>query len=217
MGMYASKVVEKIWSWIGKNEYDGTHKEIINIYNTQPKLPRGYKVKYTDEWCATTVSSVAVDLGYTSIIPTECSCQKMIEKAVIMGIWEENDGYTPSPGDIVFYDWQDSGFGDNKGWSDHVGIVEKVANGKITVIEGNYSRAVNRRLIAINGKYIRGFICPRYDLEESPKSDAKLIQEIAKEVLMGKWGNGKIRREKLTNAGYSYDEVQKVVNKLVKG
>lgn len=217
MGMYASKVVEKIWSWIGKNEYDGTHKEIINIYNTQPKLPRGYKVKYTDEWCATTVSAVAVDLGYTSIIPTECSCQKMIEKAVIMGIWEENDGYTPSPGDIIFYDWQDSGFGDNKGWSDHVGIVEKVANGKITVIEGNYSRAVNRRLIAINGKYIRGFICPRYDLEESPKSDAKLIREIAKEVLMGKWGNGKIRREKLTNAGYSYDEVQKVVNKLVRG
>lgn len=215
MGMYASKVVEKIWSWIGKNEYDGTHKEIINLYNTQKALPRGYKVKYTDEWCAATVSAVAVSLGYTSIIPTECSCGKMIEKAVIMGIWEENDGYTPSPGDIILYDWGDSGKGDNKGWPDHVGIVEKVANGKITVIEGNYSRAVNRRLLAINGKYIRGFICPRYDLEESPKSDAKLIQEIAKEVLMGKWGNGKIRKEKLTNAGYDYAEVQKVVNKLV--
>ena len=38
----------------------------------------------------------------------------------------ENDAYVPSPGDYIFYDWQDSGVGDNKGSSDHVGVGEKV-------------------------------------------------------------------------------------------
>lgn len=43
----------------------------------------------------------------------------------------------------------------------------------------------------------------------------KTIDEIAEEVLLGKWGNGKERKDRLTNAGYSYDEVQKRVNELV--
>lgn len=43
----------------------------------------------------------------------------------------------------------------------------------------------------------------------------KSIEEIAKEVLQGKWGNGIDRKNKLTSAGYSYDVVQNAVNKLV--
>jgi hypothetical protein len=225
MGKYASAVVKQIQNWIGFNEYDGDHKKIIDIYNSQRMLPRGYKVKYTDEWCATTVSAVAVKLGYTDIIPTECSCGKMIEKAIIMGIWMENDAYVPSPGDIIMYDWGDVGSGngkkdwtthDCKGWADHVGIVERVSNGKITVIEGNYSREVKRRLLDINGRYIRGFICPRYDLEEIPKVDGELLQEVAKAVIRGEWGNGANRKARLEAAGFDYAEVQKIVNKLVK-
>lgn len=38
---------------------------------------------------------------------------------------------------------------------------------------------------------------------------------IAKEVLTGEWGNGAERREKLTAAGYSYTDVQTIVNALV--
>lgn len=38
---------------------------------------------------------------------------------------------------------------------------------------------------------------------------------IAKEVLSGEWGNGAERREKLTAAGYSYADVQTIVNALV--
>jgi GH24 family phage-related lysozyme (muramidase) len=40
---------------------------------------------------------------------------------------------------------------------------------------------------------------------------------VAQEVIEGKWGNGTQRRDKLTRAGYDYKEVQKVVNKLLKG
>ena len=62
----------------------------------------------------------------------------------------------------LLYDWQDSGSGDNTGTPDHIGIVEKVASGKITVIEGNYSDMVKRRTITVNGNNIRGFVTPKY-------------------------------------------------------
>lgn len=167
MGKYASEMIKLAQSWIGKNEADGTHKSIINIYNGHRPLARGYKVKYTDNWCATTISALAIKLGYTDIIPTECGCQKMIELCREKGIWIENENRKPKAGEIIFYDWQDTGKPvDNTGWSDHVGLVEKVDGQTITVIEGNYSNAVKRRKINVNAKTIRGYASPKYDAEK---------------------------------------------------
>lgn len=45
----------------------------------------------------------------------------------------------------------------------------------------------------------------------------KPIEEIAAEVIAGKWGIGNDRRQRLTNAGYKYEEIQSIVNKLLKG
>ena len=167
MAKYASKVVEQAKAWLGYKESNGSHKAIIDTYNSQKKLPRGYKVKYTDEWCATTVSAIAVKLGYTDIMPTECSCSKMIELYKSIGCFVENESVTPAPGWILFYDWQDNGLGDNKGGADHVGVVEKVSGNTITVIEGNYSESVKRRTLPVNGKYIRGYGVPKYDTEST--------------------------------------------------
>lgn len=213
MAKYGSKVVTQAKAWLGKKESNGSFKEIIDIYNSQKKLPRGYKVKYTDEWCATFVSAVAVKLGYTDIIPTECGCDKMIDLFKKMGCWIENENRTPKAGEIIFYDWQDSNSGDNRGSSDHVGIVEKVSGGQIIVIEGNKGQAVSRRYLKINGKFIRGYGVPKYDKEPSAK---KPVNTIAKEVIAGKWGNGDERKKKLAAAGYDYEEVQAAVNKLLK-
>lgn len=173
MSMYADKVVKQAQSWMGLKESNGTHKEIIDVYNSHKPLARGYKVKYTDSWCATFVSAVAIKLGYTSIIPTECSCPKMIELFKGLGCWVENENRTPNTGDIIFYDWEDDGKGDNIGNSDHVGIVEKVSNGKITVIEGNYSDSVKRRVLDVNGKYIRGYGVPKYSKKTTSSEPAK--------------------------------------------
>ena len=95
----------------------------------------------------------------------------MIELLKGIGSFVEDDSVTPAPGWLLFYDWQDSGSGDNKGSSDHVGIVEKVVGNTITVIEGNYSNSVKRREIAVNGKYIRGYGIPKYDAEPTTKVD----------------------------------------------
>lgn len=165
MAKYVKDILELAKSWIGRKESDGTHKMIIDIYNSHKPLARGYKVKYTDSWCATFISALAIKLGYTDIIPTECGCQQMIDLFKKLGCWIENENRVPNIGDIIFYDWQDNGKGDNKGWSDHVGIVESVSNGKITIIEGNFSNSVKRRMIDVNGKYIRGYGVPKYDPE----------------------------------------------------
>lgn len=154
--------VKQLQAWVGLKESNGSHKKIIDIYNTIKPLPVGYKLKYTDAWCAGTVSAAAQACGAADIFPTECSCPRMIEKAKKMGIWVEADDYVPLPGDILLYDWDDSGKGDNKGGADHVGGVEKIVGSDITVIEGNYSNAVKRRTLKVNGKYIRGYIVPEY-------------------------------------------------------
>lgn len=172
MSYLRTKVVDQAKAWLGYNESDGSHKKIIDVYNSHKPLARGYAVKYTDAWCATFVSAVAVKLGYTKIIPTECSCPKMITLLKNLGIWEESDSRVPKPGDIMFYDWDDNGVGDNKGEPEHVGIVEKVSGNVITIIEGNYKNAVTRRTLAVNGKYIRGYGVPKYDAETTTPTPA---------------------------------------------
>lgn len=208
MAKYASKVVGQAQSWIGKKESDGSHKVIIDTYNAHKPLARGYKVTYTDAWCATFVSAVAIKLGYTNIIPTECSCSKMIDLFKKLGSWVENDAHTPKAGDIIFYDWEDNGVGDNVGNSDHVGICEKVSGSTITVIEGNYSNSVKRRTLTVNGRYIRGYGVPKYDAEPVGKS----IDDLARDTINGKYGNGDARKKAL---GDKYEEVQKRVNEIL--
>lgn len=173
MGGDREKVVGILESWLGLKESDGSHKKIIDSYNAIKPLPAGYKMKYTDAWCAATASAAFHEAGLDSIFPSECSCSRMIEKAVKMGIWEESDSFVPSPGDPVLYDWHDSGTGDNKGNPDHVGITRKVSGGYIYVIEGNYSNAVKERKLKINGQFIRGFIRPKFD--EEKKEEKKLV------------------------------------------
>lgn len=59
--------------------------------------------------------------------------------------------------------------------------------------------------------------CLRYEEpQEAPQSPNKSLAEIAGEVIAGKWGNGTERKQRLTEAGYNYDEVQKEVNKKLK-
>lgn len=156
------KVVNIAESYLGCKESDGSHRKIIDLYNSHKPLARGYAVKYTDAWCSTFASAVAIAAGLTDIIPTECGCEKHIALFKKLGSWQENDAYVPSPGDYVFYDWDDNGVGDCTGSADHVGIVVAVSGSTIKVIEGNKNDAVGYRNIAVNGKYIRGFGVPKY-------------------------------------------------------
>lgn len=167
-----TQYVETAKSYLGCKESDGSHRKIIDLYNSQKPLPVGYKVTYTDAWCATFVSAVAVKLGLTDIILPECSCSRMIALYQKSNRWTENDAYVPNPGDLIMYDWQDTGIGDNTGAPDHVGIVCEVNGDTITVIEGNKSNAVGYRSIKVNGRYIRGYCLPNFAAKASSAAPA---------------------------------------------
>lgn len=156
------KVVATAKAWIGCNEADGSHRKIVDVYNSHRPLARGYALKYTDAWCAGFVSAVAIKLGLTDIMPTEVGVWNMIELYKKLGRWKESDSYVPKPGDVIMYAWGDNGVGDCTSGASHVGIVVSCDGKTITVIEGNKDNAVGYRTIAVNGRYIRGFGRPDY-------------------------------------------------------
>lgn len=151
-------------SYLGCKESDGSHKPIIDIYNTITPRPINYKLTYTDSWCAGFVSAMGKLLDINDIILPECSCTRMIALYKKAGRWNEKDSYIPKPGDLIMYDWDDSGSGDNTGGPEHVGIVVSVTDNKtIKIIEGNKNDKVGYRTISVNGRYIRGWCMPDFE------------------------------------------------------
>jgi hypothetical protein len=155
-------IVRTAESWLGRKESDGTHMDIVDLYNSHTPLARGYEVTYEDEWCATFVSAVSIGCNMTDIIPTECGCEPQIELFQEMDCWEENDDYIPLPGDVIFYHWNCLELGDCDGWSDHVGLVVGTLGPFIKVIEGNKDDAVGYRYIIRWDPRIRGYGLPEY-------------------------------------------------------
>lgn len=229
------KVVSTALSWIGTREYDAKHYEMLDIYNSQRPLPRGTRMQATCPWCAMFVSVVSLQCGLRGIMPTECGCPGMVRLYQELGRWVENDANTPSPGDVIFYDWQDSGVGDNVGQPDHVGIVTACDGQTMTIIEGNCDNAVKTRTLAVNARFIRGFGCPDYASKADgaeptpeptpaptptpePEKPAEatvdlFITKTAREVIAGKWGNGQARKDAL--AAWFTKAVQDEVNRLL--
>ena len=156
------KAVAQFKAWLGYSEADGRYRQIVDLYNAIRPLPVGYTLQYSDEWCAATVSAVGQALGMTDVILPECSCPRMIALYDARGQWVEDDAYVPQIGDIIMYDWQDTGAGDNRGNPDHVGMVAAVNGTALTIIEGNNGNAVAYRTLKVNGRYIRGYCLPDY-------------------------------------------------------
>lgn len=173
------KIVSIAQSYIGCKESDGSHRKIIDLYNSHKPLARGYAVKYTDAWCSTFASAVAIAAGLTDIIPTECGCEKHIQlfRNHAKSKWQEDGNYTPKPGDYIFYNWDDS-TQPNDGAADHVGIVEKVSGKTITVIEGNYSNSVRRRTLELGNGYIRGYGIPAYGSKSTSAGNSTNDDEV---------------------------------------
>ncbi len=157
-----ARVCRQAEQWLGCRESDGSHRPIIDLYNRIRPLPRDYKMTYDDPWCAAFVSAVGAACDLTDTILPECGCEPMIALYQAAGRWEEADDAAPRPGDLIFYDWEDSGVGDCVGAADHVGLVTENEDDLLTVIEGNLSDAVGRRRIYAGARFIRGYARPDY-------------------------------------------------------
>lgn len=232
------KVVSTAEAWLGTRELSDRHYEMLEIYNAQSPLPRGTRMQATWPWCAMFVSVVSLQCGLRGIMPTECGCPGMVRLYQELGRWVENDAYTPSPGDVIFYDWQDNGVGDNVGQPDHVGIVTACDGQTMTIIEGNCDNAVKTRSLAVNARFIRGYGVPDFASKadgaepqpepapeptpqpepEKPAEESTVdpfITKTAREVIAGKWGNGQARRDAL--AAWFVKAVQDEVNRILGG
>lgn len=221
MGVTAQDVVNTAVGWLGCNEADGSFRKIIDLYNSMKPLPRGYEVKYTDEWCDTFVSAVAIKAGAVDLIGRECGCEQHIKIFKQKGIWQEDGTVRPQVGWVVLYNWDDT-TQPNDGWSDHIGYVAEVHSSFIRVIEGNRNGKVDYRDIVFAYGCIRGYACPKYANSSSnkpvqPQKPTQDIDSVARDVIAGKYGNGDARRQALINAGYNPDAVQERVNALLSG
>ena len=113
------------------------------------------------EWCACFVSWCANECGYieAGVIPKFAACTSQgVPWFQERGLWQDNS-YEPRPGDIIFFDWDDGG---QDGQSDHVGIVEKVENGRVYTIEGNSGDSVRQNSYPIGYYEIYGYGVPAY-------------------------------------------------------
>ncbi|MGF7017279.1 cell wall-associated NlpC family hydrolase [Lachnospiraceae bacterium PF1-21] len=109
------------------------------------------------EWCACFVSWCADQGGYieSGILPKFAGCVNGANWFKDRGQWQERS-YTPSPGDIIFFDWQGDGI------TDHVGIVEKCENGTVYTIEGNNNDSVRQATYSVGSGSIYGYGVPKY-------------------------------------------------------
>lgn len=123
------------------------HHNIIDTYNKLYPLPQGYKMKYSDNWCACFVSVCALKKR-NECFAFECSCKRMINKFNKLGKPLKQNCCI---GDLIFYH--------NKFKNvNHVGIVYNIDNNYFYTIEGNYNNKVTTRKIKKCDTSIHGFI-----------------------------------------------------------
>ena len=163
----ANDILNVARKYIGDKEGSTAHKHILSVYNSTKPLPRGYKVKASDNWCATFISFLAIEAGKPNLYGRECSVQQFIGVFKSRGIWHEDGRILPKVGDLITYNWDDHTQGNN-GWADHIGIVEEVNGNQITVIEGNKANAVGRRVVTKGAGQIRGYARPKYGKKAEP-------------------------------------------------
>lgn len=133
---------EKFWSWY----------EIHNNLGFYRRM----------EWCCVFISWLGYQTGYLQLgeIPMFPNVSKGVAFYKNRGQWQGKH-YVPSPGDVIFFDLllSDRAY--------HVGMVEKVMNGRVYTIEGNYNDMVARRSYPIGSPYIYGYGTPNYQVKRS--------------------------------------------------
>ena len=167
------RVLDEARKWIGANERNPEYKYIIDTYNKQPDLPRGYPLSYQDSWCAAFVSFIGIRTNTTDILGREVSVNYHIKFFMNKDQWIEDGTITPRPGDLVAFSWK-AIRQPNNDFPNHIGFVESIDNGFFYTIEGNTSPVnsaspedlgidyVARKRYEIGSRVIRGFARPQY-------------------------------------------------------
>lgn len=108
----------------------------------------------TTPWCAAWAMNLMRDHGVLDLdgLKNPNYCPEIKNWASGKGNYGKAGQYNPKPGDAILFDWQ------KDGTTDHIGIVEKVVNGKVYTIEGNSSDSVKRNSYPLNSGSIDGYV-----------------------------------------------------------
>ena len=109
------------------------------------------------EWCACFVSWCANECGYidADIIPKYAGCVNGVQWFKDRGQWADGS-YEPTPGTIMFFDWEGDGV------TDHTGIVQKCESGTVYTVEGNSGDECKQRSYPVGSSVIYGYGIPAY-------------------------------------------------------
>ena len=97
-------------------------------------------------------------------------------------------------------------------------VLNKKSNEEIAneVISGKWGNGEERKVKLTNAGYnfstIQTIVNEKLQGSASVEKNKKSIEELAQEVIQGKWGNGEERKKSLTEAGYNFSEIQTMVN-----
>ena len=137
-------------------------------------------------------------------------------KSVNMKTFEEyNAGtLTQITDNFRVFDDLDSGV---KGYLDFINT-SRYSNLKNVTTPQEYLQNIKNDGYATSSTYVDNVmnIVTSYNLTSYDSKTSKSLEEIAKEVVAGKWGNGDERKTALTKAGYDYITIQSLVNSLLK-
>lgn len=121
-----------------------------------------YGFDHREPWCAAFVCWCANQCGLDgTVIPHTASAGGMRDTMKSWGRFSPRVGYTPSPGDLIFFTWVGTS-------QNHVGIVEKVEGGQVHTIEGNTGDRCLRRHYDLSNPSIVGYGRPDYPTVATP-------------------------------------------------
>ena len=126
---------------------------------------------------------------------------------------KEGDVVSITPGATYYDDTDVPNWVEQKKW-----IVMEVSGDRAVIDKSADGR--NYICSPINVKYltpVNAEVKPEVKPEPEPAPAKKSIDELAQEVIKGKWGNGDARKTALTKAGYDYNAVQNRVNEILEG
>jgi len=147
-----------------------TRRKCCEIYNSFLPHPRGYKVKQEDYLCATYVSAVFIELGWTDIVPPECGAHQLYNNMDALGRAVLDRKFAPKVGDLIFFG------GATSSSIGHVGIVTEM-RGKQIYYYDMQGEGVYRHTCPVGYKTIAGYAFPDYaskgDSAEPSKEERK--------------------------------------------
>lgn len=179
-----------------------TKSEVVKFLNSQVGKSVNAKSKPYQGQCVSLVKALFEYLGVPDPYKARGNAKDAGDTYLREGIAKKGSGW------LNLAVRRTGGWGYGHIWVDVKGVANYEQNGAKALKTTKNTRPISHAHQIINlDKYVK----------PDPKPKKKTNEQVAKEVVQGKWGNGVERKRRLVRAGYNYSVIQGIVNRLVGG